>query len=222
MRHDRNGIMSQEEQEKLFQRKVCVVGCGGLGGYVLEMLVRLGVGTVSIVDGDVFQLSNLNRQLLSLTDNMGTSKVFSAYERCLAIDPDIQVNPIAVYIDEDNIMDIIAGHDMVIDALDSNEARAIVLKACKESEIPCIYGAIAGWYGQVSTVFPEDVLVRQYIIQSRNKGVETFMGNPSFSPACVASYQVAEAIKVLINKGSLLREKIMFLDLLNNEVEFME
>lgn len=222
MRHDRNGIISEDEQKKLAQMKICIVGCGGLGGYVLEMLVRFGIGTVSVVDGDVFQDSNLNRQILSMTRNIGTSKVFAAYERGLDIDPDIQVNPIGVFADKDNVMDIISGHDIVIDALDSNEARAIVLEACKKTNIPCVYGAIAGWYGQVSTVFPEDVFVRKYISQTSSKGIETNIGNPSFSPACIASYQVSEAIKVLISRGRLLREEIMFIDLFTNEVEFMK
>lgn len=218
-RYARNGIITKEEQSKLVNAKVCVIGCGGLGGYSIEMLARFGVGKMTLVDGDVFNESNLNRQLLSLTQTMGKSKAFTASERIADINPDIQVNVIATYVDRDNIIDIICGHDIIVDALDSNATRLIVLEACAKLGLPCVHGAIAGWYGQVSTVFPEDTFVREYLSHVKAQGIEKEIGNPSFTPACIASYQISETIKVLLNRGEVLREQILFVDLFNNEIE---
>lgn len=221
-RYDRNGIITKEEQVKLKDAKVCVIGCGGLGGYSIEMMARFGVGKLTLVDGDVFNASNLNRQLLSLTQTLGKSKAFTASERIAEINPEIQVNVIATYVDQDNIKDVIAGHDIVVDALDSNATRLLMLEACAKLGLPCIYGAIAGWYGQVSTVFPEDTFVRDYLTHVNPQGIEKTIGNPSFTPACIASYQVSETIKVLLKRGELLREKVLYIDLFNNEIEFIE
>ena len=219
--YERNGIITKKVQDKLKSKSVCVIGCGGLGGYVIEMLSRFGVGQLTLVDGDVFNESNLNRQLLCLMQTLKKSKAFTAAERVEAINPDIQVNVIATYVDEDNILNILNGHDVVVDALDSNVARLIVLEACRALGLPCVHGAIAGWYGQVSTVFPEDTFVRTNLSQAKSKGIELELGNPSFTPACIASYQVAETIKVLLNKGTLYREQILYIDLLDNEVEII-
>lgn len=221
-RYARNGIISKEEQMRLRNAKVCVVGCGGLGGYSIEMLARFGIGKLTVVDGDVFNESNLNRQLLSLTQTLGKSKAFTAGERILAINDEIQVNVVATYVDSDNIMDILHGHDIIVDALDSNAVRSMVLEACEKLDVPCVHGAIAGWYGQVSTVFPKDTLLREYLLHARAQGIEMDIGNPSFIPACIASYQVSETIKVLLNRGEILRDQILFIDLFNNETELIK
>ncbi|MCK8061135.1 MULTISPECIES: HesA/MoeB/ThiF family protein [unclassified Fusibacter] len=220
-RYDRNGIIKKIEQEKLNQSSVCIIGCGGLGGYVIEMLARFGIGNLTLVDGDVFNESNLNRQLLSTMQTLGKSKAFTASERVEVINPEIMVKVVATYVDQENVLDIIKGHDLIIDALDSNEIRQIVIDACRTLGLPYIYGAIAGWYGQVSTVFPEDRLVRDHLKQTKDKGIEIKVGNPSFTPATIASYQVSEAIKVLLNRGNLMREKILYVDLLENDFEII-
>lgn len=221
-RYQRNGIITYEEQLLMKQKKVCVVGCGGLGGYIIEMLSRFGIGTMSVVDGDVFDATNLNRQLLSTINTLGKSKAFTAAERVESIDSSLTIQVVATILDRENASDILKGHDVVVDALDSNSARLILLDACKELNIPLVHGAIGGWFGQVSTVFPEDEFIRSRVRGMANKGIEKQIGNPSFTPACIASIQVAEIIKVLLGRGELLREKIMFIDLLNNEIEVLE
>jgi len=221
-RYQRNGIITYEEQLLMKQKKVCVIGCGGLGGYIIEMLSRFGIGTMSVVDGDVFDATNLNRQLLSTINTLGKSKAFTAAERVETIDSSLTIQVVATILDRENASDILKGHDVVVDALDSNSARLILLDACKELNIPLVHGAIGGWFGQVSTVFPEDEFIRSRVRGMANKGIEKQIGNPSFTPACIASIQVAEIIKVLLGRGELLREKIMFIDLLNNEIEILE
>lgn len=221
-RYQRNGIVTYEEQMLMKQKKVCVIGCGGLGGYIIEMLSRFGIGTMTVVDGDVFDATNLNRQLLSTLNTLGKSKAFTAAERVENIDSSLTVQVVATVLDRENASDILKGHDVVVDALDSNSARLILLDACKELNIPLVHGAIGGWFGQVSTVFPEDEFIRSRVRGMANKGIEKQIGNPSFTPACIASIQVAEVVKVLLGRGELLREKIMFIDLLNNEIEILD
>lgn len=220
-RYQRNGIISEQEQALMKHKKVCIVGCGGLGGYVIEMLCRFGIGTLTVVDGDVFDETNLNRQLLSVTQTMGKSKAFTAAERVADIDESIKVNVVATRLDRENAIDILKGHDVVVDALDANDIRCIVLETCQRLGIPMVYGAIAGWYGQVSTVFPEDMWLKTQLAHVPVKGVEKRIGNPSFTPACIASIEVSQVIKILLGKGELLRDKIMFIDLLNDEVEIL-
>ncbi|MCA0386210.1 MAG: HesA/MoeB/ThiF family protein [Firmicutes bacterium] len=221
-RYQRNGIVSYEEQLLMKQKKVCVIGCGGLGGYIIEMLTRFGIGTMTVVDGDVFDATNLNRQLLSTLNTLGKSKAFTAAERVENIDSSLTVQVVATVLDRENASDILKGHDVVVDALDSNSARLILLDACRDLDIPLVHGAIGGWFGQVSTVFPEDEFIRSRVRGMANKGIEKQIGNPSFTPACIASIQVAEVVKVLLGRGELLREKIMFIDLLNNEIEILD
>lgn len=221
-RYDRNRIITLEEQAYLADRKVCVIGCGGIGGYSIEMLARFGIGTLTVVDGDVFCESNLNRQLLCLSHSIGKSKAFTAGERIAAINADIHVNVISAYVDSDNITEIIDGHDIVLDALDSNDVRGIVLNACAVKRTPFVYGAIAGWYGQVATVFPEDIWFRDFLEGLDNKGIEVQIGNPAFTPAMVASIQVSEAVKLLLNKGKLLRNQLLYIDMLNGEIDYIQ
>ncbi|AMJ41341.1 HesA/MoeB/ThiF family protein [Anaerotignum propionicum] len=221
-RFQRNGIFTGEEQQQLKHKKIAVIGCGGLGGYAIEMFARVGIGHLTVVDGDVFDETNLNRQLLCVMDTLGKPKTAIAAERVRKIDPTIQVNSVWNFIENDNVKEIIKGHDIVIDALDSNVARYLLVEACREMEIPYVYGAIAGWYGQVSVIFPGDMWVRNCLMTASAKGIESEIGNPSFSPACIASYQVSQALKVLLDKGGVLREQILFFDMLNNEFEILE
>jgi len=221
MRHDRNGIFTDQDMSIIKNAKVCVVGCGGLGGYVIEMLARAGIGSLTVVDGDVFDESNLNRQVLSDTYNIGLSKAKIAVSRVKRLDPDVEIRGLETFLSKDNIAEIVEGHDIVVDALDSIDIRFVIQAYCKESEIPMVHGAIAGWYGQVSTIMPGDDTLN-YLYRGQNKGVEQEIGNPSFTPATIASIQVAEVFKVLLNKSDILSKKVLFVDLLASEFELVE
>jgi molybdopterin/thiamine biosynthesis adenylyltransferase len=219
-RYSRNmNMLSPEENEKLRSFKACVVGCGGLGGYVIELLGRLGVGTITAVDGDIFDETNLNRQLLSSEELIGESKAFAAETRMKGVNSGVRVNPVRAFVTEENCDEIIAGHDIVIDALDNMTARRLLEERCEKLNIPMIHGAIAGWYGQVSTIIPGDRTLQLIYPPNENKGAETELGNPSFSPALIASIEVAEALKVLLGRGEILRKKLLTIDLLNQEYE---
>lgn len=219
-RYSRNmNMLSPEENESLRGFKACVVGCGGLGGYVIELLGRLGIGTITAVDGDVFDEANLNRQLLSTEEILGKSKALAAEERMKKVNSDVKVNPVHAFVAEENCDEIIRGHDIVVDALDNMTVRRLLEEHCEKQNIPLIHGAIAGWYGQISTIMPGDRTLQLIYPPDENKGAETELGNPSFSPALVASIEVAEALKVLLGRGELLRRKLLTIDLLNQEYE---
>lgn len=219
-RYNRNmNMLSPEENDRLKACKVCVAGCGGLGGYVIELLGRLGIGTITAVDGDVFDVTNLNRQLLSTEENLGRSKALAAEVRMKTVNSSVAVLPVQVFVTEENCDEIIRGHDLVVDALDNMEARRLLETHCEQQNIPMIHGAIAGWYGQVSTIMPGDGTLRKIYPPNDSRGVETELGNPSFSPALVASIEVAEALKVLLGRGALLRSRLLTIDLLHQEYE---
>ncbi len=222
-RYSRNmQTLSSEENDKLKNYKVCVIGCGGLGGYVIEMLGRIGVGYITAVDGDVFQESNLNRQILSDIHSLGKSKSIVAKKRMMNVNPLIEVNAINEFLTKENYPEILNGHDIIVDALDSIDARLMLQDACEELNIPLVSGAIAGWYGHVTTVYPGDKTLNIIYGKKVGKGIEAKLGNPSFTPALVASIEVSEVIKVLIGRGELLRKRILFIDTLNQDYEVIE
>ncbi|ADK15068.1 MULTISPECIES: HesA/MoeB/ThiF family protein [Clostridium] len=215
--------LSKEENDTLKNFKVCVVGCGGIGGYVIEMLGRIGIGSITAVDGDVFEESNLNRQILSSTDTIGFSKALEAKLRMEKVNPLIEVKALEKMLTEDNTCNILNNNDVVVDALDSIPARLLLQRSCKKLNIPMVHGAIAGWYAQITTIFPgDDTLNKIYNVNKQtSKGIEKEMGNPSFTPALAASIEVSEVIKILLGRGELLRKKMVFIDLLSTEYDII-
>jgi molybdopterin/thiamine biosynthesis adenylyltransferase len=223
-RYSRNiGTISTKENEMLKKSKVCVVGCGGLGGYTIEMLTRLGVGEITVVDNDIFEETNLNRQVLSDEHNIGKKKALVAKTKMGKINSSVKINPIFEFLDESNAKRILKDHQVIVDALDSIPSRLILQKVAKELDIKMVHGAIAAWYGQVSTIFPgDDTLNRIYGENGITNGIEKDLGNPSFTPALVSSIQVSEVLKILIGRGDLLRNKLMYIDLFSLDFELLE
>jgi molybdopterin/thiamine biosynthesis adenylyltransferase len=203
-------MLSLEENESLRKCKVCVIGCGGLGGYVIEMLARLGIGYITAIDGDVFEETNLNRQILSTMDNLGQNKALAAKLRVNEINPDVIVNSVNSHISEENYVDILKGHDVIVDAVDDIKTRFSLQHFAKELNIPLVHGAISGWFGQVSTIMPNDNTLN--LIYKSSEKLENKLGNPSFTPALVAAVEVSEVVKLLIKRGEILRYKLLLID----------
>ena len=220
-RYQRNRQMiSTAQQLQLFRSKVVVIGAGGLGGYILEQLARLGVGQIVSVDDDVFEENNLNRQLLSSPANLGCVKVNVAAKRIAEINPAVTLTPIQERFRKDNGAALLEGADCVVDAVDNVTARMELAESCRSLQIPMVHGAIAGWYGHVATVFPEDdSLTTIYRHWKGGKGVEQQLGNPSFTPAVAASFEVGEVCKILLGQGRLLRNRKLAFNLLDMEVD---
>jgi molybdopterin-synthase adenylyltransferase len=222
-RYIRNeNMLSPEENSGLRNFRVAVVGCGGLGGHILEMLARLGIGQITAIDGDVFEASNLNRQLLSRPDNLGQSKALEAKKHLEKINPDVKVTALHICLDPDNAVEILRGHDLVCDALDNVSSRKTLQQAAEALSIPMVFAAIAGWYAQVTTIMPGDRTLDRLFPEGMEKGMETQLGNPSFTPALAASIQVAEALKVLLKREGILQNKLLTINLLDQTYEVID
>lgn len=225
-RYDRNfNTISPGEQEILAQSHVVVIGLGGLGGGVCEMLARTGVGTLTLVDGDRFDITNLNRQILSREENIGVLKAEAAKERVCAINSSIQVKVFKEFADETNLHGMIQGADLVVDCLDTIDARFLVQAIVQKASLPLVSGAIAGVCGQVTVIFPKDVgyeLIYGKKTQTISRGIETQTGNISYCALFIASLQASECIKVLLKRGDILRNKLLIADLWRNCFEVME
>lgn len=220
-RYQRNRqTITVEQQLKLFSSKVAVVGCGGLGGYIIEELARLGIGEIIAIDPDVFEDHNLNRQLLSTLPMIGRSKTAAAAKRIAEINPAVTVTPLQTAFDHKNGAQLLGGVDVVADAVDSVTTRLELADSCNDLGIPLVHAAIAGWYGHVCTVFPgDDTLHKIYQNHENGAGVEQDLGNPAFTPAVIAGFEVAEICKILLGKKNLLRNRKLTIDLLDMEIE---
>ncbi len=218
-RYKRNqNALSKNEQEQLSEKRVCIVGLGGLGGYLLEYLLRVGVGHITVIDKDCFEESNLNRQLLSDENHIGSSKTQTAKERARAVNPEVTVTAIDAFLAEDNSEELLSGHDLVLDAVDSLAVRRLLGKQCAKLQIPLMYGAIQGWYAQISLIMPGDRLLG-FLCGS---GPEpTDKSALSFTPAVCASFQAAEAVKYLCGRKTVLDGRILYVDLLQMESELI-
>ena len=220
-RYDRNiGTITYEEQQLLASKSVCVVGCGGLGGGVIENLARMGVGRLTVIDDDFFDETNLNRQVLSNEDNIGHAKAVEARLQMKIINSQVQVDSIQAMLDKDNARGFIYGHDVVVDALDSVEARLVLEDVCNAEGIPFVHGAIDGWHGQVAVVMPGMLLLHE-VYGDDSETPSPKASNPSFTPAVVSAIEAAETIKVLLGKDCL-AGKLLTIDLLNHEYEVIE
>jgi len=218
-RYQRNRkALSASDQLTLFRSSVAVIGCGGLGGYVIEELARLGVGRLVVIDPDVFEEHNLNRQLLSSPANLGTAKVDAAVRRVGKINPAVTVVPQQLAFSSSNGQELLVGNNVVVDALDSIPVRLELAEVCARLGIPLVHGAIAGWYGHVTTLLPGDATLHElYASHHGEKGIEQQLGNPSFTPAVVASLEVAETCKLILGIGTTLRGRTLMIDLLTME-----
>ncbi|WP_299983000.1 HesA/MoeB/ThiF family protein [Desulfobacula sp.] len=225
-RYDRNfNTLSLKEQKRLGASKVAVIGVGGLGGGVCEMLARVGVGHLTLIDGDSFEASNLNRQLLSEEHLIGTPKAQAAKNRVNAINSEVIVKHLVEYVDESNLYERIKDADLVMDCLDAIDTRFMLQKAAQKASIPIVSGAIAGVTGQVTTIFPGDKgyeLIYGQKSRKQSKGVETMTGNIAYCALFVAALQSSECLKILLDRGDILRNKLLIAELWTNTFDIMD
>lgn len=220
-RYQRNReMLTTDQQLRLFRSRVAVIGCGGLGGYIIEELARLGVGTIVAIDPDIFVEHNLNRQLFSSPRSLGRAKVEAAVARIAEINPAVNLVPRQERFTRENGHGLLENANVAVDALDSVAARLELADVCDDRGIPLVHGAIGGWYGHILTQFPgERTLQRIYAGRENGRGVEKQLGNPSFTPAVVASLEVAETCKILLDRGRCLSGRKLVLNLLDMEIE---
>jgi molybdopterin-synthase adenylyltransferase len=212
------GTVGLDGQVNLLEARVGVIGAGGLGGFVLEMLARMGVGRLVVVDGDTFADSNLNRQLLGLETNPDQPKVEAAVDRIATVNSAVEVEPHHCLGDALNLPAIFAKCDLVVDCLDNLPSRFDLEKVCGQLGIIMVHGAIAGFLGQVAVIRPDRPLLAAIygnIDESGvEKGVEVKLGNPAATPAMLASWQASETVKILAGlEGVLASDKLLIIDM---------
>lgn len=214
-RYARNrGTVGVEGQLRLLRSAVTVVGCGGLGGWVIEGLARMGVGRLVLVDCDSFNESNLNRQSLATEGSLGRAKTEVARERVAAVNAAVEVVARQMRAEAGNLAELLKGVDAVVDALDTIPLRLALQEAAAAAGIPLVHGAIAGFAGQVTTVFPGDAGLRRVYggDDPPEHGIEWELGNPAATPMMVAAWQIHEVVKLLLGRGEPLRDRLLVLD----------
>lgn len=220
-RYERNmGTLGTAGQAGLLASRAAVIGCGGLGGLVVELLARVGVGHLVLVDGDTFSDNNLNRQFLCTEADLERPKVFAAVERAGNVNGAVKVSPFRKFLDADNAADLLEGCAVAVDCLDNHPSRRVLFDACARLGIPVVHGAIAGFWGQVGTVLPGDrTLLDFWGENAPERGAETRTGTPPFTPALVAALEVAEAVKLLLGMEEILRHRLLWFDLRTQEAQ---
>ncbi len=205
-------------QLKLKNAKVCVVGTGGLGNPITSRLAAMGIGTLRIVDRDVIELSNLHRQTMFNEDDVGQVKVEVAAKKLQKLNPDCNIEALAISVNDYTALEVIEGCDVVIDALDSVNARYALNKACVEFGIPFVTGAAVGVSGQVFTVLPKQSACYFCMFPELNEDTMPTCSIEGVHPSIlsiVGGIEVAEAVKIIIGKKPSLSEKILHIDLEN-------
>jgi len=216
---------SLDEQIILLRSRVTIVGLGGLGGAVTEILARVGVGTLLLIDSDIFEDSNLNRQFLSTPDLIATSKAAAAAQRVRQINSSIVVQQYNENLNDSNSLSLIENSDVTVDCLDNVPSRFSLERAAKQIGLTLVSAAVAGVSGHVTTIFPEDPgleLIYGESDQRPQKGVETSLGCLPQAVTLLASVECSEVIKILLGRGELLRNKLFFVDLVSNTMDVLQ
>jgi molybdopterin/thiamine biosynthesis adenylyltransferase len=200
-------------QQKLFDGKVLIIGAGGLGAPIALYLAAAGVGTIGIADADDVDLSNLQRQVIHFTPDIGKPKVESAREKMVAINPDVKVITYKEWITAANINRIIADYDFVIDGTDNFAAKFLINDACVLAKKPYSHGGILQFDGQTLTVKPgESACYRCLFPEPPPKdAIPTCSqaGVIGVLPGVLGTIQATEAIKFLLGKGDLLTDRLL-------------
>lgn len=213
--------IGEKGQERLLGGKALIIGAGGLGSPAAMYLAAAGVGTIGIADADEVDLSNLQRQIIHSTKDVGSAKVISAKETMEAMNPDIKVNTYKIFVDSENIGELIADYDFILDCTDNFAAKFLINDACVRAKKPFCHAGIAGFKGQLMTYVPgegpcyrcifKDPPPKDSVPTGRQAGV---MGA---IPGVIGSLQATEAIKYLTGAGSLLTGYLLTYDALDME-----
>jgi molybdopterin-synthase adenylyltransferase len=203
-------------QEKLSRAKVLVVGVGGLGGIASAYLAAAGIGEIRICDYDKLELSNLNRQILYSTEQIGRPKIELAQKRLSEINPEIKVVAIDGRLNESNFEEYSSGCDLIIDGLDNHADRLLLNKAAFKAGIPYIYAAVNAWQGLVSVFSPPKTPCLACIMPDK-KAIDLPPQIFGAIPGVAGSLEAIEAIKYLVGTGEPLANKLLVFNGLNQE-----
>ena len=210
-------IFGEEGQRRLRKAKITIAGAGGLGSVSAAYLTVAGVGGIRVVDRDVVDLSNLNRQILHWEKDIGREKAESFEEKLSQMNPDVEVMVLSEKIVEDNVADVFKGSDLMVDALDNFQTRYLLNRVALEKKIPFFHGAVYGFEGQVTTIIPGETACLRCIFPEA-PAPETF---PVIGATCgvIGCIQATEVVKYIVGVGELLTNRLLVWDGLNARME---
>ena len=217
-RYSRHIIMDEvgpEGQKRLLDARVLVVGAGGLGAPVIQYLAAAGVGTLGIVDDDVVERSNLQRQVIHHDADVGRPKVDSAAAFVEGLNPDVDVETYETRLEKSNVEEVVPGYDLVVDASDNFPTRYLLNDFCRLREIPIAHGAIYKFEGQLTTLVPGGPCYRCLFPEAPEPGTVpdcATTGVLGVLPGTVGCIQATEAVKLILDAGDLLTGQLLFYD----------
>ena len=213
-------LIGRDGQDKLKRAKILIAGAGGLGSPVATYLALAGVGRIVIVDNDVVELSNLNRQTLHWPSDVGRKKTTSAEEKLRAMNPYVEVETVSCKIEEINVNEIVGDADLIVDALDNFSARYLLNSVAVIRHIPFFHGAARGFHGQIMTVIPYQTACLRCVFP-KTPPAETFpiIG---VTPGVIGSIQATEVIKYITGQGELLTNRLLLWDGLSGKMDFLQ
>jgi adenylyltransferase/sulfurtransferase len=226
-RYSRHIIMDEvgpEGQANLLEAGVAVVGAGGLGSPVVQYLAAAGVGTLGLVDDDVVERSNLQRQVVHGDDDVGRPKVESAAAFVRALNPDVTVETHGTRLDRSSV-DVLDGYDLVVDASDNFPTRYLVNDYCRLEGVPVVHGAIYRFEGQVTTLVPDGPCYRCLYPEAPEPGTVpdcATTGVLGVLPGTVGTFMATEAAKLLVPHGDPLVGRLLFYDAAGMSLETVE
>lgn len=220
-RYLRNGReLSLADQERLLSSRAGLAGLGGLGGHLLESLARMGVGTILVADGDRFEESNLNRQLLSERDTLGMAKTEAAGRRAAAINPAVEIRATSQNLDREGFRTLFREVGVVFDGLGGVAVKKLLLECARDMGVPLVTAAVAGWSCIVATVLPGQPAPPDLF--GKEGGAERRLGCLAPAIALAAAVQCSEGALILCGKDPSLAGRMLAVDLARGSFEIFE
>ncbi len=212
-------VVGEGGQAALARARIVIAGAGGLGSAIALYCAAAGIGQIRIVDCDTVEVSNLNRQILYRTGDVGAEKVTAAAEDLRALNPGVEVEPVRTRITAGSAASLVEGVDLVLDALDNFAARYALAHAAWQRGIPFIHGAVHGLYGQATTIIPgRSPCLRCIVPAPPPDGATPILG---VTTGVIGSIQATEAIKCITGRGTLLTGRVLFWDGVRADVEIL-
>lgn len=208
-------LFSCSQQEKIFEKNIVIVGIGALGQMVSETLVRSGFRHLTLIDGDVFTYSNFNRQIYARQDSLGRNKAEITREELLKIDRELNLHVSQQFLTPESDLSMIPEECILVDCTDNISSKLYLEALANQKHLVLVHGAVDGWYGQVASVFPGDRILEK-IYQEKDRACQSAI---MVTAQVVASLQVRDIIKITIEEAEELHQRIVFVDLLQNEIQ---
>lgn len=210
-------FLTAEQAERIRGTTVAVVGAGALGQMTAHQLVRSGFEKLILIDKDVLEYSNFNRQLYALDSTVNQSKAEVLKAGLLDIWPQADIRVCETFLDECNGKALASGADLLMDCVDNADTKVCLEKLAAELKIPLVHGAVEGWYGQAATIFPGDALLERLYVNRKKQETAALMP----TVCTIAALQVGEALKLAAGVGKPMRRGVLFVDMLSSDFSWV-